>query len=183
MVFHLRRSQIWLRLPYMSIRAEAGQKKKCWAMTTVPVSILTVSCDDQVASPEFTVTGLGEPSAEIRLYLNGTLLTTVTALKNGTYRAAVTIPDPVSGAAYILEARNGADESQRAQTVFRYDDTAPELTEFKLYYNNHRDTELDLLNAQTKQYVSFNPKVPFTFTVRFDDGGGGRTGVYCQHEE
>ena len=50
-------------------------------------SILTVSCDDQVASPEFTVTGLGEPSAEIRLYLNGTLLTTVTALKNGTYRA------------------------------------------------------------------------------------------------
>ena len=132
-------------------------------------SILTVSCDDQVASPEFTVTGLGEPSAEIRLYLNGTLLTTVTALKNGTYRAAVTIPDPVSGAAYILEARNGADESQRAQTVFRYDDTAPELTEFKLYYNNHRDTELDLLNAQTKQYVSFNPKVPFTFTVRFDD--------------
>ena len=132
-------------------------------------SVITVSCTEQVSSPQLTVTGLGTPSGKIQLYLGGTLLTTVTASKTGTYKAEVTIPDPVSGTSYLLEARNAADESQTAQTVFLYDDSAPELTEFIMYYNNHADVSMDLMNTKSKQYVTFNPQIPFTFTIRFDN--------------
>ena len=131
--------------------------------------LLSVNCDELVTSSELTVSGLGAKSAEIQLYINQVPVGTVRTSKTGTYRTTVTVPDPQNGSRYLLEARNPADQTQTARTVFQYDDAAPRLAEFKMYYNNHQDSVFDLLNAQTKPSITFNPGIPLTFTTEFEN--------------
>ena len=132
-------------------------------------SLLSINADSVVSSPEVNVRGLGDKSSEIELYINQELATTVQSSKTGSYEAELTLPQPENGKIYIIEARNSNAQDQVAQTQVRYNDAAPVLTDFKLYYNNHSDTVIDLMNTESKPYISFNPQVPFTFVADFDN--------------
>ena len=132
-------------------------------------SFLTINCDSVISNPTFTVKGIGDKSTEIEIYINDTIAATVMTSKTGSYQAELTLQNPMNDISYVVKAQNAANDQQTAQTTIRYDDTAPYLTEFKLYYNNHRNAVIDLLNTETKPYISFNPNVPFTFVTQFEN--------------
>ena len=144
-------------------------KKELLGFDNSSRSFLTINCDSVISNPTFTVRGIGDKSTEIVLYINDTIAATVMTSKTGSYQAELTLQNPMNDISYVVKAQNAANDQQTAQTTIRYDDTAPYLTEFKLYYNNHRNTVIDLLNTETKPYISFNPNVPFTFVTQFEN--------------
>ena len=132
-------------------------------------SVLTIGTDEVTSLSEITVQGLGNSSAAIDLYIDDTFQKTVTAAKTGKYKAELTLPDPADGKSYTVEARNPDDKDQTAEVRVQYNMSTPVMTEFKLYYNNHSDAVIDLMASESKPYIAFNPKVPFTFVADFDN--------------
>ena len=132
-------------------------------------SVLTIGTDEVTSQSEITVQGLGDSSAAIDLYIDDTFQKTVTAAKTGKYKAELTLPDPAEGKSYMIEARNPNHKDQTAEVRVQYNESTPVMTEFKLYYNNHNDAVIDLMATESKPYISFNPRVPFTFVTDFDN--------------
>ena len=104
-------------------------------------SVLTIGTDEVTSLSEITVQGLGNSSAAIDLYIDDTFQKTVTAAKTGKYKAELTLPDPVDGKSYTVEARNPDDKDQTAEVRVQYNMSTPVMTEFKLYYNNHSEDQ------------------------------------------
>ena len=148
---------------------EGKTKKELIGFDNSSRSLLSINAESVVSSPEVNVRGLGDKSSEIELYINQELVKTVQSSKTGSYKAELTLPQPENGKKYVIQAKNAADTDQTAQMTVQYNDAVPKLTEFKLYYNNHRDTVIDLLNIDTKPYIAFNPQVPFTFVTKFEN--------------
>ncbi|MCR5106284.1 MAG: leucine-rich repeat protein, partial [Eubacterium sp.] len=131
---------------------------------------ITVYADESVTTNSFVVNGIAPKEATVTVYLDGVKQGTVNASKAGSYSYSVRIASPADGKLYEVGVSCECDgKTHEAKTTVEYSDAAPELKEFRLYYNNHSNTSIDLLDDTKKPYVSFNPSVPFTFVTDFDN--------------
>ncbi|OUP74346.1 hypothetical protein B5F09_10525, partial [Erysipelatoclostridium sp. An173] len=130
-------------------------------------SLLTIETNTTTSKPSIMVQGLGSTSIPVDLYIDDEFQTTVTTLKTGKYQAELSLPSVENGKNYTIKAVNANDETQTTEVNVLYTTAIPEMTEFKLYYNNHSDTMIDLMNAKSSPRISFNPEIPFTFVTDF----------------
>ena len=131
---------------------------------------VTVNADETITSNTFTVNGITSKEKTVSVYLDGTKQGTVKASKAGNYTYTISLAAPVNGRLYEVSVSCENDgKTHEAKTTVEYSDAAPELKEFRLYYNNHGDTSIDLLDDSKKPVVYFAPSVPYTFVADFDN--------------
>ena len=132
------------------------------------VTALTLYCDESVSNKEVSVSGFGPKQAKIFLYVNEEKVKETVTSKVGKYNAVLPLKNCADGSSYVLKAECEVDgETKTALASVTYIEDKPELTDLKMYYNNHSNAGIDLLNTKTTPFISFNPSVPFTFTADF----------------
>ena len=130
------------------------------------MTVLTMNCDDEVSSDNISINGYGPKQSTVSIYVDDKKVKDISTSKTGKYSTSLSLQDPVDEKEYVVKAEcvdNG--EKHSVENIVTYSENSPELKSLKLYYNNHSDAGLDLLNNDTTPYVSFNPAVPFTFTA------------------
>ncbi len=129
---------------------------------------LTISTDNTTSKKEISVVGVGPKSSRVTLLVNDVECGTAQTSKTGKYTGSLALPNPKDNQMFSVSARcMDSDVLYTADTNVAYTENVPELTDLRLYYNNHSDTGVDLLNSKSTPYISFSPSVPFTFTADF----------------
>ena len=129
---------------------------------------LTISTDNTTSKKEISVVGVGPKSSKITLFVNDVERGSAQTSKTGKYTGTLTLPNPKDNQLFSVSAKcMDSDVMYTANTNVTYTENAPELTDLRLYYNNHSDAGVDLLNSKSTPYISFAPSVPFTFTADF----------------
>ncbi|MDO4416289.1 MAG: Ig-like domain-containing protein, partial [Erysipelotrichaceae bacterium] len=135
------------------------------------VPTISIEAPERSGTRTFNVSGVAPASEKVDLYIDDELLTSVTASKAGRYTAVLTIPSAVNGS-YHISAKvtvNGVTAEKSA--MIYYEEGAPELISFKMYYFNHDETwktakVIDLTDEQSRrQTITFNPGWDYRFTV------------------
>ena len=135
-----------------------------------PLPEVTISVPERTHENSVTVTGFARPGAQVALYVDETLQKTADANKAGTYSATLTLPVKNADQAQIFDIKAVSGEGY-ARSQLRYAKDSPQLVEFLMYYNNHQNTVLNLLNQTTRPHISFNPAYDITLTAKFENGG------------
>ena len=135
------------------------------------VPLLKLNVPSQTSRTSFDVTGVTAASEVVILSINGTQVGTVTAKKDGTFSAKISLPaTPVSGMSYTVTARLQSDSSVTSSETTVYQVGAPTLTKFDMYYYGPTLKTLDLLNTDgTRLTNSIYPNHPFKFVVKFEN--------------
>jgi len=155
---------------YAQLLYQNGNKTESEILGIINENIanLTITCDDTTSNSTFTVSGYGLKQGIVSIYLNDIKLEDVNTSKTGKYSTTITLTNPKEDSDYIVKAEcKDGSNVYTAQSIVTYTAKSPELKSLKLYYNNHADAGIDLLDTTTTPYVSFNPSVPFTFTADF----------------
>ena len=147
----------------MTFRKDGRLSKEIIGIINEEMNRLTISAENMTSGATVQVSGVGPKSTEISLYIDDKIAGSVSTSKSGRYSAKVTIDAPVNKQQYVISAKEAG--GQTAQQVVTYQENIPEVTSFDLYYNNHSNAAINLLNSSSIPYISFNPSVPFTFTV------------------
>ena len=134
-----------------------------------PLPEVTISVPERTHENSVTVTGFARPGAQVALYVDETLQKTADANKAGTYSATLTLPVKNADQAQIFDIKAVSGEGY-ARSQLRYAKDTPQLVEFLMYYNNHQNTVLNLLNQTTRPHISFNPAYDITLTAKFENG-------------
>ncbi|MCR4738825.1 MAG: leucine-rich repeat protein [Lachnospiraceae bacterium] len=130
---------------------------------------VTINADETVTAPTFNINGSAPKSGTVEILLDGSTLGTTTASKAGRYTYQIALNSPYDGQIYTVTARCTVNGRQyEADANVEYEAGAPEIKDFRLYYNN-RGTGVDLLDDSKKPYVSYAPHVPFMFTIDIDN--------------
>ena len=135
-----------------------------------PLPDVTLSVPDRTHESSVTVTGIARSGAEVALYVDDLLHTTVKADLSGSFTATLSLPitDPDRYQIFDIRAESGESYSR---SQLRYSKDTPKLTEFMMYYNNHSNTSLNLLESRTKRpHLTFNPARAITLTAKFENG-------------
>ncbi len=133
-----------------------------------PMPEVTFTAPDYVGQDCVSVTGMAAPNTWVRLYVDGVQEKDVKADLQGTFSATLTLPDPVDHTIYTISAEAG---NGTAAKQVRYLAGTPRLQEFLMYYNNHENTVMDLLeDRNTRPHISFNPSYDITLTAKFENG-------------
>ena len=144
---------------------------RCIGLIDERLSVLTLNCPDTVSEAIIPVNGTAEMGTRITLMVDGTEQKQIVA-ENGMFSAELEIPNPVSGRAYTVSA-SGTDNGGNTLGVSAkviYLESAPAVASFKMYYNNHANTYLDLLTDEEElSTVFFNPAHPLSFTLQIDN--------------
>ena len=133
---------------------------------------LTVYAGNTVATSQIDVHGVAGSRQKVTISVEDGESIEVTAKADGNYAGTLQISNPVNYRTYQLEAVvTSADGHEiTANTNVQYKEDAVKVTEFKLYYNNHNDTEIDLLNTFSHNSVTqFNPAYQFVFNIKFSN--------------
>lgn len=126
---------------------------------------VSINADQIVTNKTFTISGVAPKSATVSVFVDGEKVGTTTASKAGHYSYEVTLSSPLDEFDYDITVKSSAEgKDYSASTYVTYATASPEITDFKLFYNN-RSTGVDLLNENKNYIVSFAPGVPFTFTI------------------
>ncbi|MGF6989667.1 putative repeat protein (TIGR02543 family) [Lachnospiraceae bacterium PM6-15] len=134
-------------------------------------SALTLHVDDVTSTAKFRVSGVASSGENVKLEVEEGSSIVVTAKADGTYTGELEIAEPKEYKQYNVKASSEADPEKIASSMISYSAKTPRLTEFKLFYNKHRDAEFDLLNNSSYNTVmEFNPAYKFTFNIKFDNG-------------
>ena len=133
------------------------------------IPLLTIKADDVTASDKITVSGIAIPEKKVDFYLGRDKLGTTTALISGKYQTELTLPSVEDYKTYTIEAVS-TDNSYAeitAETKVMYQEDAPELLSFDMYYNG---VKYDLFAARDiKPTITFASNIPFAFKVKFNN--------------
>ena len=152
---------------------EAGENRsEIIGVVNCSVPSLTLKVDDRTNSANVKVEGIAPPSSKVELYLEDTLLKTVTSIKTGKYSTTVTIPDPQNYNNYTITAKTIKDDAEvTADATVMYEESAPMLNNLIMYYGDH--TKYHAYNFSTsngvKPNIVFNPAYGFKFSASFDN--------------
>ena len=126
--------------------------------------VLNISARAETAKSSVDVSGLAIPGTEVKLFVDGNRVDTVTANKVGDYAAALPLGDPTDGKTYVItaEALDRSGQKAVAQTKVTYRKTTPELVEFVMIHNGRRLTLSEM--QTTRPVVSFRQS-PFRFEI------------------
>ena len=134
--------------------------------------LLTINVPSVTDSASVTVSGVAPAKSEVEIKIDGVAVAKTTASANGVYSTSITIPSPTDLASYEISASTKISERTTESTALLtyYEDEVVDVSEFKLYYNNHSNSSIDLLNLNGKKpTISFNPSCPMTFVVDTKD--------------
>ncbi|MDR2088543.1 MAG: leucine-rich repeat protein [Clostridiales Family XIII bacterium] len=144
--------------------------------------LLTISADDEVNSPTFTVKGIAAAKTNVSIYVGDTLLTATTSSSAGGYSAEITIPNAVDKTTYTIKAVvSVGDIPITASKDVIYDYEAPVLSEFKLFYDK-REFDLISLNGLKPVIVFTSNNNPWMFTVNFSNPDAVREVFVCSEK-
>ena len=134
------------------------------------VSMLTIDAPESVSKQQFTVSGIAPAQADVTIDVGGSETVTVRASKAGNWTAEVSLTDPQNYHSYKVTATCATEgETALSQNVsVSYIENEATIEEFKLYYNNGKET-VDLLNTNgVKPRVYFAPGTEFVFNLKYD---------------
>ena len=133
---------------------------------------LTVQTGNTVETSQINVHGIAGAKQKVTLSIDGGDSVDVIAKADGNYAGVLQIKNPVNYRTYQVNASVTDAEGTviTANTSVQYKEDAVEVTEFKLFYNNHNDAEIDLLNTFSHNAVTqFNPNYQFVFNIKFNN--------------
>ena len=133
---------------------------------------LTLKANEITSTKDVVVSGVAPAGQVVNLSVDGQQVATTYARRSGNYSATITIPEAHSGEYYIIgaQATDKNNNSVETKTGVSYLAERPSVTKFDMYYNNHQEAKLDLMQESLNgSAVSFNPAYPFTFVVGFDN--------------
>ena len=160
----------------LNCKKNGTAKEETIGVLTSTTDILTVNAPSKVNSASVAVSGVAPSRASVEIKIDGSVVANTTASLNGVYTANITIPNPSDLTNYEISASTtlGGRTTVSTTLVSYYEDDVIDVSEFKLYYNNHN--AVDLLNTNGKRpTVSFNPSYPMTFVVDTDDNSDIQT--------
>lgn len=146
-------------ISYAALQYHKGQDIFNEAVGTIMMDVpsLSLNCSDQVADGNISISGCATALEEVNIYLNDSIVTTVTANKVGDYSTSMKT-DKVG----INKIKVELASKPEVYVIKRckYAPDSPELTEFKFYYQQNENVwkEKNLLEEDSSsQIVSINP--------------------------
>ena len=133
---------------------------------------LTLKTNEITSTKNVVVSGVAPAGQAVNLSVDGQKVATTYAHRSGNYSATITIPEAHSGEYYVIgaQATDKDNNSVETETGVSYLAERPSVTKFDMYYNNHQEAKLDLMQERLNgSSVAFNPAYPFTFVVGFDN--------------
>ena len=133
---------------------------------------LTLKTNEVTSTKKVVVSGVAPAGQAVNLSVDGQNVATTYAHRSGNYSATITIPEAHSGEYYVIgaQATDKNNNSVETETGVSYLAERPAVTKFDMYYNNHQEAKLDLMQESLNgSAVAFNPAYPFTFVVGFDN--------------
>ena len=133
---------------------------------------LTLKTNEITSTQNVVVSGVAPAGQTVNLSVDGQKIATTYARRSGNYSATITIPEAHSGEYYVIgaQATDKNNNSVETETGVSYLAERPSVTKFDMYYNNHQEAKLDLMQESLNgSAVSFNPAYPFMFVVGFDN--------------
>ena len=134
--------------------------------------IVSLNTESLSSSSGIEVGGIAPVGKEVKLYVDGELVNTVTANKAGNYNAVISIPSPENNKIYTIKAESVDNEGNAiyAESKVKYQEKAPVIKEFVMEYNG---SSYNLLSDQkqcvTFRLESFHGVTPFKFIVKYDN--------------
>lgn len=126
--------------------------------------ILTIESNSLTDKAQVEVAGVAPAKETVSIYVDGQLVTQTDANKAGSYDETITIPNVAEGKVYTISATckdsEGAD--LEAECKVKYEENAPMLTGFVMYYNGVRH---DLNNPKQRPNITFVPGNNYSFKV------------------
>gem|GEM_PF-925451 len=157
---------------FLRFQADGTERYEMISQIHETFSVLTLNAPDIVSSEPFTVNGTAPAGSQVQIMLDDAPCTTVTASMQGWYEASLTLTNPEPESDHIITAQTEDPEGKilQASRMVSCQAGTPELKNFVMYYNNHKDTSLNLLDpSQTSSNIFFNPAYPMTFTLKIDN--------------
>ena len=141
---------------------------------TMEVPYITLHCPEIVSKREMTVYGTAVPGETIAVYDGDVRVGTASSDKAGNWSADITLNGEADKTTHSIVAKLYAgteDEVCTEEKLVSYDTEHVELVQFDMYYNNHKNTKMDLLEYMEgdRRRISFNPARAFTFVVKLSD--------------
>ena len=149
----------------------SSEKTDTIGIVYLDAPLLKLNVPSQTSQGSFYVTGVTTASETVLLSINGTQVESVKSKMDGTFSTEVSIPDSlVSGTSYTVTGKLQSDASVVSSGTIVYQEGAPTLTQFDMYYYGPDLKKLDLLNTDgTRLTNSIYPNHPFRFEVKFEN--------------
>ena len=132
--------------------------------------LISLNADDVVSTNNIKISGVAPVESNVEIFVDDEKITTLKSNKSGNYNGTITLPSLSNETTYKIKAvtSDKNDKTISAEKSVSYVENAPELTEFKMYYNGG---VYDLLNEKknsvTFRLESFHGVTPFKFTAKY----------------
>ena len=155
----------------MDFKENGESKTEIIGVVNCSVPDISIKADSVTNDGTVTVEGIAPPSSSIELYIAETHVGTAQSVKSGNYKTEISIPSPENYNKYTITARTDKDgETVDANATVMYQDAAPVLKSFDMYYGDHGGVQkYELSNQSSKPIVWFNPAYGFKFEVSFEN--------------
>ena len=133
--------------------------------------VLLINAPSMVSSKSFFVTGTTIPSATIDFFINDQFVGTTTSKKEGSYSIKLSLPaDAQFGQRYTVNAVLADDKTVTSSAKMTYDQNAPKLVQFDMYYYAHSQQKIDLLASEGTSLTNLIlPGKEFSFDIKFEN--------------
>ncbi len=133
------------------------------------IPVLTIHAPDRTAETSVSVSGTTMPGAQVELYVNDSLYSTVAANRAGVYHCSVQLAEPRNNKKYTIRTQTtdsmGTPVKAQATTIYRTD--LPVLEAFDMEY---RGNKYDLLAMNgTRPTVTWASGSEYRFTVKLNN--------------
>lgn len=140
------------------------------------VKSIDINVPEAISAPQFVVTGVASPRAQVEVYDGITLLATTKALMNGYWSVECELENPYNLLSHNIYAKVTTTEGMQLQTqtkAMQYDENAVEVKTVKMsFYNGYLRKNIDVSFDFKKKTTSDNSYMfytgtDFTFTADF----------------
>ena len=157
---------------YLSYRQNNVNYWQCIDLINEDVMTLTLDVPDTANEKTIEAHGSAPAASVITLFVNGQQQVSTVSARNGAYSATLNLGNPSNGERFEIAAMAEDSDGNNVETyrTIVYREDSPEVAEFLMYYNNHKDTFMDLLDPSSpSSSVYFNPAYPMTFTLKIEN--------------
>ena len=139
------------------------------------VDLFTLYAEKLTSARRIQVEGAAPAQADVNIYVDGTLQTTVTASKAGSYNAEIALNGTATEQIFQITANCTASsgETMTASHSVRYQQEAPELTGFVFYINGDDTQAVDLYGLSQSgikpAITHTGSRHPYKFVITFEN--------------
>ncbi len=134
--------------------------------------VMKLNVPNRSSQKSFEVTGFCKGGETVVLAVEGEESVSIKAKQDGTFTAELSLPEnAIYGETYRVTAALQSDQEVHTEVEILYDQDAPVLTRFTMYYGGGFSEQIELAGTEGSRLInSIYPGNPYKFHIQFENG-------------